>query len=74
MTQTHEYKVVVYREGILGSLFLGSSKTDPVKFSEFLNSNAAEGWKVVTMEREIRRMLIFFSREAFMVVLERPVS
>ncbi|MGQ0527805.1 MAG: DUF4177 domain-containing protein [Alphaproteobacteria bacterium] len=71
MTQTHEYKVVLYRENMLGSLFLGSSKVDPVRFSEFLNRNAADGWVVKTMEKEKRRMLLFFNREAFLVVLER---
>lgn len=71
MAAKYEYKVAVYREGMLGSLFLGGSKVDPVKFSDFLNKNGAEGWEVVTMEREIRRMLLFFSREAFMVIMKR---
>ena len=71
MTPLKEYKVVLYREGMLGSLFLGSSKVDPLRFSEFLNRNAAEGWRVVTMEKESRRMLLFFDREAFLVVMER---
>ncbi|PCJ96334.1 MAG: DUF4177 domain-containing protein [Zetaproteobacteria bacterium] len=66
-----EYKVAIYRESMLGSLFLGGSKVDPIKFSEFLNKNGAEGWEVVTMEREIRRMLLFFSREAFLVVMKK---
>jgi hypothetical protein len=66
-----EYKVVVYQEGLLGSLVLGQSKVDPVRFSEFLNLNAEDGWRVITMEKDIRRMLLFFHREAFMVVLER---
>lgn len=66
-----EYKVVIYQEGLLGSLVLGQSKVDPVRFSDFLNSNADEGWRVVTMEKDIRRMLLFFHREAFMVVMER---
>ena len=73
MAAKFEYKVVVYREGMLGSLFLGGSKVDPLKFSAFLNANGAEGWEVVTMEREIRRMLLFFSREAFMVILKREL-
>ena len=66
-----EYKVVVYRESMIGSLFLGGSKVDPVRFSEFLNRNGEQGWKVVTMEKEERRMMLFFSREAFLVVMER---
>ena len=69
-----EYKVVIYQEGLLGSLVLGQSKVDPVKFSRFLNDNAADGWRVVTMEKDIRRMLLFFKREAFMVVMERDAA
>lgn len=74
MTKKYEYKVVIYRESMLGSLFLGGSKVDPIKFSEFLSANGAEGWEVKTMEREERRMLLFFSREAFLVVLQREVE
>lgn len=73
MTQKFEYKVAVYRESMLGSLFLGGSKVDPLKFTEFLNRNGEEGWEVITMEREIRRMLLFFSREAFICVMKRAV-
>lgn len=69
----YEYKVVVYRESMLGSLFLGGSKVDPVKFTEFLNANGEEGWEVITMEREIRRMLLFFSREAFLCIMKKAV-
>ncbi len=67
----YEYKVGIYRESMLGSLFLAGSKVDPIKFSEFLNKNGDEGWEVVTMEREIRRMLLFFKREAFLVIMKR---
>ena len=66
-----EYKVVIYQEGMLGSLFLGGSKVDPIKFSEFLNKNASEGWRVTTMEKDIRRMLLFFKREAYVVIMQR---
>ncbi|MCB1747481.1 MAG: DUF4177 domain-containing protein [Gammaproteobacteria bacterium] len=66
-----EYKVIIYQEGLLGSVVLGQSKVDPERFSDFLNRHAAEGWRVVTMEREARRTLLFWQREAFMVVLER---
>ncbi|MDY0361049.1 MAG: DUF4177 domain-containing protein [Desulforegulaceae bacterium] len=66
-----EYKVVIYQEGMLGSLVLGSSKVNPVRFSEFLNKNAQEGWRVQTMEKDIRRMLLFWKREAYVVILGR---
>ncbi len=70
----YKYKVAIYREGMLGSLFLGSSKVDPIKFTEFLNKNGEDGWEVITMEREIRRMLLFFNREAFLVVMKKEKS
>jgi hypothetical protein len=65
------YKVVIYQEGLLGSMFLGGSKVDPLKFSEFLNRNAREGWRVVTMEKDMRRTLLFWKREAYLVIMER---
>jgi hypothetical protein len=67
----YEYKVVIYQEGMLGSLILGQSKVNPVRFSEFLNDNAAEGWEVTTMEKDVRRMLLFFRREGYVVILRR---
>ena len=66
-----EYKAIVYQESMLGSLFLAGAKVDPLKFSEFLNNNAKNGWRVVTMEKDIRRMLLFFKREAYVVLMER---
>ncbi len=67
----YEYKVVIYQEGMLGSLLLGQSKVNPVKFSEFLNDNASDGWEVVTMEKDIRRMLLLWRREGYVVVMKR---
>jgi len=66
-----EYKVIIYQEGALGSLLLGQSKVDPVRFTRFLNEHAAEGWRTVTMEKDLRRFLLFWHREAYLVILER---
>ena len=66
-----EYQVVIYQEGMLSSLMFGQSKVDPERLAEFLNNPAREGWRVITMEREIRRMLLVSQREAFLVVMER---
>ncbi len=66
-----EYKAVIYQEGMLGSLVLGQSKINPLRFSEFLNANAQDGWEVVTMEKDIRRMLLFFKREGYVVILKK---
>lgn len=68
-----EYKVVIYREPLLGSLILGGSRVNPEKYTQFLNDHAQQGWSVVTMEREIRRELLFFKREAFLTILVKEV-
>lgn len=69
-----EYKVGIYRENALSSLLFGSAKVNPVKFTDFLNANAQEGWRVVTIEKETRRMLLIFRREAMVVVFEKNAS
>ena len=66
-----QYKVVIYQEGMLGSLLLGQSKINPIRFTEFLNANASDGWEVVTMEKDIRRMLLFWKREGYVVILKK---
>ncbi len=73
-----ENKVVLYQEGLLGnilSLFtfglISGSKVDPIAFSELLNYHANQGWEVVTMDRESRRVFLIFKREAFLVILKR---
>jgi hypothetical protein len=71
--QKYEYKVVIYREPLLGSIFLGGSRVDPVRYTSFLNDNAEDGWEVITMERELRREMIFFKREAFLTIMKRAV-
>ena len=66
-----QYKVAIFMEKALGNLLLGAGKVDPIKFSEFLNKNGIQGWEVITIERENRRMFLFFQREAFICVMKR---
>ncbi len=66
-----EYKAILYKEGILGSIFLGGSKINPERMTDFINLHAKEGWEVVTMEKDIRRTLIFFKREAYVIIMQR---
>jgi hypothetical protein len=70
----YEYKTVIYKEGLFSSVILGDSKVDPERLSEMLNQFGRQGWRVVTMERESRRSLLFFNREAFLIVLERVLG
>ncbi|MCX8650328.1 DUF4177 domain-containing protein [Gilliamella sp. B2776] len=39
--------------------------------SDFLNKYAVQGWQVVTMETDIRRLFLFWRREAYLVIMER---
>ena len=66
-----ECRVVIYKEGLLGSLFFGEAKADPDKMSQFLSSYTREGWEVKTMSVERRRTALFWSREAYLFVLDR---
>lgn len=43
-----EYKVVIYQESQLSSLFFGAAKVNPVNFSAFLNKQTPESWRVET--------------------------
>ena len=65
-----EYKAVIYQENLLSSLISAAPKSIR-QISDFLNSHASQGWKVVTMEKDQRRMLLFFVREAYVVILEK---
>ena len=66
-----EYKVFLYTESIFSSIFFNGGKVDPKKLTDALNKQAAQGWQVKTMEKEKRRTLLFFSREAFVFILEK---
>jgi len=66
-----EYNVMLYKEGMLGSLMFSSSKVNPGRFAAYLNKEADDGWRVIAIEREIRRALLFWRREAFLVIMER---
>jgi hypothetical protein len=66
-----EYKVVIVQEDALSSLIFGTANINEFKFSQILNRYAREGWRVVTMERDIRRLYLFWKREAYVVIMER---
>lgn len=67
------YKVAIFQEKGLATLLLGAGKMDPIKFADFLNLHAKDGWRVVTIEREIRRAFLFWKREAMVCVLEKDL-
>ena len=56
------------------TVLLGQGKMNPLKFTDFLNAHAREGWQVVTIEKENRRKLLFFKVEAMVVVMGKEVA
>ena len=66
-----EYKIFLYSENVLASVFLNGGKVNPIRLTEALNRQAEDGWEVKALQRENRRTFLFFSREAFVFVLER---
>ena len=66
-----EYKVFIYKESTISSVLFNGGKVDEKKFENELNRLAEEGWEVKTIERENRRTLLFHTREAMVVILER---
>jgi hypothetical protein len=58
---------------LLATLF-GAANIKPIKFSNFLNENAKDGWKVRTMEKDKQRAFLIFKRESYVVIMERKLS
>ncbi len=54
-------------------MFFGEAKADPDKMSRFLTEYTQQGWEVKTMAVERRRSALFWSREAYLFVLERAI-
>ena len=70
----NEYRVAIFQEVGFFTVLLGQGKMDPIKFSNFLNLHAKEGWQVVTVEKENRRKLLLFKVEAMVVVMQRRLA
>ncbi len=66
-----EYKIFLYSENVFASIFFNGGKVNPIKLTQALNQQAEQGWEVKALQRENRRTFLFFSREAFVFVLER---
>ncbi len=69
--QKYEYHVLIYQESFVSAFLSGGGKVNADNFAASLNGFADDGWRVVTVEKESRRTLLFFQREAFICVLER---
>lgn len=62
--------VVIYKEGLLGSLFFGEVKVDFDKMSQFFSSYICEGWEVKIMLVECCCIVLFWLWEVYFFVFE----
>lgn len=69
-----EYKIEVVAEGALGTLILGASKLPVKRIEEVLNRYGSDGWDMKFMVIEQHRYLLFWTREAAVITLSRPVA
>ena len=70
----NEALVVHYNESALSTLFLGSAKVDTKRLTSFLNIYLNDGFSIKAVQREQRRMFLFFKREAFIIFLLKNLS
>jgi len=68
-----QYKVEVVKEGVLGTLFLGSSKLAIKKIEEVMNEYGKDGWDVSFQVIEKSRMWLFWEREALIITFVKDI-
>ena len=68
-----QYKIEVIKEGVLGTLFLGSSKLPVKKIEEVMNQYGKDGWDVSFQVIEKSRMWLFWEREALIVTFVKDI-
>ena len=66
-----EYKMITVVEGGWGTVLLGASGIPVEKMEAALNKAAQEGWEMKFQIVEDRRHLLFWTREAVHITLER---
>ena len=68
-----QYNVGVVEEGVLGTLFLGSSKLPIKKIEEVMNEYGKDGWDVSFQVIEKSRMWLFWEREALIITFVKDI-
>ena len=68
-----QYKVEVVKEGVFGTLFLGSSKLPIKKIEEVMNEYGKDGWDVSFQVIEKSRMWLFWEREALIITFVKDI-
>lgn len=69
----YEYKVIDVADGSISSALLGEGRIETAVLQAYLNAMAAEGWRLVFMEKVMQRHLVVSDRETLMITFERRV-
>ena len=69
----YEYKVIDVADGAVSSVLLGEGRIETRVLEAYINAMAAEGWRMVFMEKVHQRYLLTSERETLMVTFERRV-
>lgn len=69
----YEYRVIDVADGAVSSALLGEGRIETAVLEAYLNAMAAEGWRMVFMEKVMQRHLVTSDRETLMVTFERRV-
>ncbi|ABL69334.1 DUF4177 domain-containing protein [Paracoccus denitrificans] len=69
----YEYKVIDVADGSISSLLLGEGRIETAVLEAYINAMAAEGWRMVFMEKVMQRHLVISDRETLMITFERKV-
>jgi len=70
----YEYKVIDVADGAISSVLLGDGRIETKVLEAYINAMAAEGWRMVFMEKVIQRYMLTSDRETLMITFERQVS
>lgn len=69
----YEYKVIDVADGAVSSALLGEGRIETEVLEAYLNAMAADGWRMVFMEKVMQRHLVTSDRETLMLTFERRV-
>jgi hypothetical protein len=69
----YEYKVIDVADGAISSVLLGDGRIETAVLQAYINALAAEGWRMVFMEKVQQRYMLTSDRETLMVTFERRV-
>lgn len=69
----YEYKVIDVADGSISSALLGEGRIETAVLEAYINAMAAEGWRLIFMEKVMQRHLVITDRETLMVTFERRV-